>query len=75
MYFVAERIPKQVVLFFNEDHSTSVLNTSIVTQVLGEGEKICDDASLQVNYGGMKQLFLNSMVYSVLISVCFTDTE
>ena len=50
---LAERVPKRMLVFFNEDQSTSVLNTNLVTQVLEEGGKICDGASVEVNYGGV----------------------
>ena len=50
---LAERILKRMLVFFNADQSTSVLNTNLVTQVLGEGEKIFDRASVEVNYGGV----------------------
>ena len=49
---LAERI-KRMLVFFNEDQSTSVLNTNLVTQVLEEEGKICDGASVEVNYGGV----------------------
>ena len=50
---LAERIPKRMLVFFNEDQSTSVLNTNVVTQVLEEKGKICDGASVEVSYGGV----------------------
>ena len=52
---LAERVPKRMLVFFNdnEDQSTSVLNTNLVTQVLEEGGKICEGASVEVNYGGV----------------------
>ena len=50
---LAERIPKRMLVFFNEDQSTSVLNTNVVTQVLEEEGKICDGASVEVNFGGV----------------------
>ena len=40
-------------VLFNEDQSTSVLNTNLVTQVLEEEGKICDGASVEVDYGGL----------------------
>ena len=42
-----------MLVFFNEDQSTNVLNTNLVTQVLQEGGKICEGASVEVNYGGV----------------------
>ena len=50
---LAERTPKRMLVFFNEDQSTSVLNTNLVTQVLEKEGKICDGASVEVNYGGV----------------------
>ena len=76
---LAERIPKRMLVFFNENQSTSVLNTNLVTQVLEEKGKICDGASVEVNYGGVMYqvvtVFLNFMVCNILISVWFTDTS
>ena len=50
---LVERVPKRMLVFFNEDQSTSVLNTNLVTQVLEEGGKTCDGALVEVNYGGV----------------------
>ena len=50
---LAERVLKRMLVFFKEDQSTSVLNTNLVTQVLEEGGKIFDGASVEVNYGGV----------------------
>ena len=44
---LAERIPKRMLMFFNEDQSTSVLNTNLVTQVLEKEGKICDELRLK----------------------------
>ena len=49
---LAQRIPKRMLVFFNEDNSTSILNTSKVVRILSGESKISEGSSVEVEYDG-----------------------
>jgi hypothetical protein len=49
---LAQRVPKRMLVFFNEDNSTSILNTSKVVRILSGESKISEGSSVEVEYDG-----------------------
>ena len=50
---LAKRIPKQMLLFFNEDKSTSMLNTNKVLKILNGESKLHEGCSVEVDFDGV----------------------